>query len=68
MGHEWVIEVLSDLKSYADRHGLVALAAKADETLAIARVEIDAADAQADDSGEAPQERTTAPGGHLRRN
>jgi len=43
--HDWVFEVLSDLKDYADRHGLPALSAKTRETIAVARAEIDAAEA-----------------------
>lgn len=42
MKHDWVISVLKDLKSYAETHGLHALAIKADETLAVAIAEIDA--------------------------
>jgi len=40
MRHDWIFEVLADMKSYADRHGLVALSAKVDETAAVARAEI----------------------------
>lgn len=50
MAHDWILEVLEDMKSYADRHGMAALSAKVDETLAIARAEIAAA---ADDGGNA---------------
>jgi hypothetical protein len=42
MKHEWVISVLKDLRSYAEMHGLHALAHKAEETLAVAIAEIDA--------------------------
>lgn len=38
--HDWVFEVLSDLKDYAERNGLPALATKVDETVAVARAEI----------------------------
>ncbi len=40
MRHEWVFDVLRDLKAYAQSNGLPALAAKAEEALAIARAEI----------------------------
>ncbi len=40
MGHDWIFDVLKDLKSYAEANGLPALAAKADEALIIARAEI----------------------------
>lgn len=40
MRHEWVFDVLRDLKAYALSNGLPALAAKADEALIIARAEI----------------------------
>ena len=40
MGHDWVFDVLEDLKSYATANGLLALAAKADEALKVAAAEI----------------------------
>lgn len=40
MRHEWVFDVLRDLKTYALSNGLPALAAKADEALIIAQAEI----------------------------
>ncbi len=40
MGHDWVFDVLKDLKSYAEANGFAGLAAKADETLQVARSEI----------------------------
>lgn len=43
MGHEWILEVLRDLSSYARANGLAGLASKADEALRVAQVEIDAA-------------------------
>ena len=42
MRHEWVFDVLRDLKAYAQSNGLLALAAKVDEALTIARAEIGA--------------------------
>lgn len=40
MQHDWVFDVLEDLKSYALANGLPALAAKAEEALQIAAVEV----------------------------
>lgn len=40
MRHDWIFEVLEDLRSYALRNGLVATAAKAEEALRIARLEV----------------------------
>lgn len=40
MRHDWVFDVLQDLKSYAQANGFPALAAKADEALRIARAEM----------------------------
>ncbi len=44
MRHDWIFDVLTDLRSYALRNGLPALAAKADDALAVARAEIAQAD------------------------
>ncbi len=43
MGHEWILEVLRDLSSYARANGLAALASKADEALSVAQQEIETA-------------------------
>ena len=51
MGHDWVFDVLADLKSYAEANGLPELAAMADQTLAVARAEIAAQAAKAPDPG-----------------
>ena len=40
MGYDWIFEVLEDLKSFAKANGLPALAAKADEALQIAAIEV----------------------------
>lgn len=40
MTHHWIIEVLTDLRTYAQQNGLTGLARKTDETLAVARAEI----------------------------
>ncbi len=39
MRHEWIFDVLRDLKSYALANGLPGLAQKVDEALRIARTE-----------------------------
>ncbi len=46
MGHEWILEVLRDLSSYARANGLAALASKADEALRVAQLEIAASGQQ----------------------
>ncbi|MDR5653677.1 hypothetical protein [Ruixingdingia sedimenti] len=43
MRHDWILDVLDDMKTYAARNGLDALAAKVDEALRIARAELAAA-------------------------
>jgi hypothetical protein len=40
MPHDWIFDVLSDLKLYAERNGLSDTAAKAAEALMVARAEI----------------------------
>lgn len=40
MGHEWILDVLADLRAYATQNGLPTLAAKTDETLRTARAEL----------------------------
>lgn len=40
MGHDWIFDVLRDLISYAQANGLPAVAAKAEETLKVAKVEV----------------------------
>ncbi len=48
MRHDWIFDVLSDLKAYAQVHGLVALAVKADEALRVAREELAVCDGSLD--------------------
>lgn len=43
MRHDWVFDVLSDLRDYADANQLPGLAAKVAETLTLAQQEIAAA-------------------------
>ncbi len=40
MDHDWVFDVLKDLKSYAVANGLIQLAVKAEEALQVASAEI----------------------------
>ncbi len=40
MCHDWIFDVLSDLKAYAIQNNLPALAAKVEEALEVARLEI----------------------------
>jgi predicted transcriptional regulator len=39
-GHDWIIDVLEDLRTYAKSNGMTDLARKTDETLDVARQEI----------------------------
>ncbi len=41
MGHEWIIDVLADLRSFATANNLPVLASHLDETALIASAEID---------------------------
>ncbi len=49
MANDWILDVLADLKTYAKKNGLPALADQLDETLLIAATEIASAE------GKAPQ-------------
>lgn len=40
MRHDWIFDVLRDLRSYAQTNGLPALALKADEAMRVARAEV----------------------------
>lgn len=40
MRHDWILDVLRDLLSYAHRNDLPALAARVEQTLAVAEAEI----------------------------
>ena len=42
MRHDWIFDVLSDLKAYAIQNDLAALAVKVEEAMVIARAEIEA--------------------------
>jgi len=47
MGHDWVLDVLGDIKSYAVANGLHGLADKIDEAIRVAREELSGLDAGA---------------------
>lgn len=49
MAHDWILDVLADVKTYAKKNGLSALAEQLDETTLIAVTEIASAE------GKAPQ-------------
>ena len=40
MRYDWIIEVLQDMKTFSEKHGMVALARKVDETIRVAEAEI----------------------------
>ena len=44
MHHDWTFELLHDLRDYAQKNGLTALAAKTGEALDVARIELGCAD------------------------
>jgi hypothetical protein len=54
MRHDWIFDVLIDLRLYAQSNGLPALALKAEEALRIARAEI--AGVTASELGQDPDE------------
>ena len=56
MRHDWIFDVLRDLRAYALANNLPALAAKTEEAMRTARVEIAA-------SGESGPEGNAPPGG-----
>ncbi len=60
MHHDWIFEVLEDLRDYAVKNGMPATAAKAEEALRVARAEVAA--------GEGPLGRLAMPPPHERRN
>lgn len=59
MRHDWIFDVLTDLRAYAQTNGLPMLAAQAEAALGVARAEI-AAQANGNgtpDTGSAPPDR-----------
>ena len=53
MAHDWVFDVLRDLRSYAEANGLAAFAGKIDEATKVATAEI-AAGKPADEGEDPP--------------
>lgn len=49
MANDWILDVLADLKTYAKKNGLPALADQLDETMLIAATEVSSSE------GKAPQ-------------
>ena len=41
MGQKWIIDVIADLRDFADRNGLPLLANQLEVTASVARIEID---------------------------
>lgn len=41
MRHDWIFDVLADLRSYAEKNGLTGLAAQVEVTLRVARAELE---------------------------
>jgi soluble cytochrome b562 len=57
MAHEWILEVLQDMRGYSQKNGLSALVVQLDETLRVATQEIAlAARRAAPDGGDDPTE------------
>lgn len=54
MRHDWIFDVLSDLRAYALANNLPALAAKTEEALRTARIEIGAASGENGPEGGVP--------------
>ncbi len=54
MSHDWIFDVLKDLRAYAEANGLPELAAKAEECLRVAKAEIEAKGGQTPPRGQPP--------------
>lgn len=50
MSNDWILDVLSDVKTFAKRNGLVALAEQLDEALLVAALEISNEESRARDA------------------
>jgi hypothetical protein len=51
MTHDWVLDVLTDLKAFAERNGLMALADQLDDAAMIAAAEIASSEGRLPDRG-----------------
>ncbi len=54
MRHDWIFDVLTDLRAYAEKNDLPLLAAQADAALRVARAEIAARAQDEDEPGNDP--------------
>ena len=57
MGHDWLFEVLGDMRAYAERHGMQELAQQIETTEAVARREVAAQNPDGDDLSRKPARR-----------
>ena len=57
MEHDWLFEVLADIKTYAERHGMSDLSAKIAEAEATARKEVARTGPSGDSVGQKPARR-----------
>ena len=57
MGHDWLFEVLADMKAYADRHGMAELSSKITEAEEVARREVARSDPSDDSVSPKPARR-----------
>lgn len=72
MRYDWIIEVLQDMKTFSEKHGMVALARKVDETIRVAEAEIAVASTNHPDRDEQDENFEDeairrAEGGHIAR-
>lgn len=51
MSHDWIFDVLTDLRTYAQRNGLAKLATQVEAALLVAQAEIPLAGRATDDDG-----------------
>lgn len=63
MGHDWILDVLADLRSYAAQNDLHALSEQADEALRVARAELAAQRLHRPPSGVPPRSGRPRPTG-----
>jgi hypothetical protein len=62
MRHDWILDVLADLRNYARKNGMRDLADQVERTLAVARAEIAAAETS-EDTGDNGGSGGPPPGG-----
>jgi len=55
MRHDWILDVLRDLLTYAHRNDLPALAAQVEQALAVAEVEVAAPDSTPAETSHSPR-------------